>query len=99
MGQQIIRQPNGLYCMFSSIVDNVTVFDATIDELVEDAVAAYREDLKKRFAGIAHQLDRGEKPYHQFTMSFDEMVKRIKRIHGKDDVDLLHFLDSACTIP
>ena len=35
MGQQRIKQPNGKYCLFSSIVDNFTHYDMSEKEIVE----------------------------------------------------------------
>lgn len=34
MPSYVVRQPNGLYAVFSTIVDHFTVTDATADELV-----------------------------------------------------------------
>ena len=35
MGRQIIKQPNGKYCVFSSICDNIIYYDMTPGEIIE----------------------------------------------------------------
>ena len=35
MGRQIIKQPNGRFCVFSSIVDNVIWYDMEQKDIVE----------------------------------------------------------------
>lgn len=84
MGHQFIKQPNGKFAIWSSIVTDFIAFDCTQDEVVqmevEDAVAEIttraREKLKK--------VERGEPAYYQFTMTWDEALKRRDEQHGKD---------------
>lgn len=82
MGIQIIKQPNGLYAQFSSVVDDFVMYDATPEDIladwIEDAKRNYGEKLDK----IIKQLEAGEKPYYQFTMTFDDAIDRIKDVHG-----------------
>lgn len=44
MGSYIAKQPNGLYCRFSDVVDTVTDYNMTEDEYIEICV----ERAKKR---------------------------------------------------
>lgn len=88
MGNQIIKQPNGRYAVFNSVVDTFTVYDATIEELIEDAANEYRESITEGYRKIAQQLDNGGKPYHQFTMTFDEAVKWARTVHRRDSETL-----------
>lgn len=82
MGRQIIKQPNGKYCIFSSIVDNVTHYDMTEDEIVEEWVNEYREQIVEKVKSIISKLENGEKPYNNFTKSYHDMLSLIKEIHG-----------------
>jgi len=87
MGRQIIKQPNGKYCVFSSIVDNVISYDMTEEEIINEFVAEAREDMEKRVKDIIAQLNNNEKPYYQFTYSYEKMLKTIENIHGKEEAD------------
>ncbi len=83
MGQQIIKQPNGKYCLFSSIVDNVIAFDCTAQDIIDMRIKEESERIKAKVSGIVEALERGEKPYHQYTMSYSEMINFIQSMHGK----------------
>lgn len=86
MGRQIIKQPNGKYCVFSSIVDNIISYDMTEQDVINEFVAEAKEDIEKRVKEIIAQLNNNEKPYYQFTHSYEEMLKTIKGIHGEEEV-------------
>jgi hypothetical protein len=87
MGRQIIKQPNGKYCIFSSIVDNITHYDMSVDDIIEEWVNEAKEDIKKRVKDTVSKLEAGEQPYFQFTKSYEEMLSTIKEIHGKEECD------------
>ena len=84
MGHQIIKQPNGRYSVFSTVTDDIIVYDATKDELVkyyrEEAAQKAEENTLKIF----EKLEKGIKPYYQFTKSIDEMLICIKENHGEE---------------
>jgi hypothetical protein len=84
MGQQIVKQPNGLYCLWSSVVDDFTLIDATPEDIVDEFVKHEQRRLEKRVHEIVADLERGIRPYNQFTRTFDECVATVKRLHGKD---------------
>lgn len=79
---QIIKQPNGKYCIFSSVVDNVTHYDMTPQEIIDDWVNEYKEEITKKVTTIITKLDNNERPYHQFTQSYDEMLEFIESVYG-----------------
>ena len=85
MGKQIIKQPNGKYCIFSSIVDNVTHYDMTVEGIIEDWVNEAKNDITEKVKGIVSKLEKGEQPYYQFTHSYEDMIALIKEIHGKKE--------------
>jgi enoyl reductase-like protein len=87
MGRQIIKQPNGKFCVFSSIVDNIISYDMTEEDIINEFVAESREDIERRVKEIISQLNNNEKPYYQFTHSYEEMLKTIKNIHGEEEAD------------
>jgi len=85
MGWQIIKQPNGKYCIFSSVVDNVIYYDGTPQQILETIIEAETTPIRKRVNDIISKLDSGEKPYNQFTKSFEEMIEWIETVHGKKE--------------
>ncbi len=82
---QIIKQPNGKYCVFSTVVDNITDYDMSIDDIVDKWTKQYREEIIEKINSIVTKLENDEKPYYQFTMSFDEMLETIKGIYGEEE--------------
>lgn len=49
MGAFFFKQPNGLYGRFSTVVDCPTDYNYTKEELIEDAVEIYRQELIEEF--------------------------------------------------
>lgn len=76
MGNQIIRQPDGLFTVFSSNTETIVVYDATEDEVVEwfaeraaaEARRSAREKVTLVAAGDPRQV------YFQFAMTWDEAL-------------------------
>lgn len=80
MSQQIIKQPDGLYCVWSIVVDNFVQVDATLDEIIAKRVAKETVAIRKNVNEIVAELDAGGKPYAQFTMTYEEAVGWIKEL-------------------
>lgn len=97
MGRQIIKQPNGKYCVYSSIVDNVTIYNATPNDIIEEWATEARIDIERKVTEIIAQLEKGDSPYNQFTQSFDEMLNTIKETHGKSELRKLQKLIESNT--
>lgn len=86
MGHQIIKQPNGLYAVWSSVVDHFIMWDCTPEDIIEDRVQEFREQTDKGVREICRRLDEGDmKTYHQFTMTWNEAIEDIEEQYGKDD--------------
>lgn len=86
MGYQIIKQPNGKYCFFNNNVDNVTHYDMTEIEIVETLTDISKSEHQRKVKEILEDLEAGKKPYHNFTMSFDEMIEEMESRYGKESV-------------
>lgn len=82
MGRQIIKQPNGKYCVFSTVVDSVVYYNMTQEELVKEFANDYGSYVQEKIIEIIEKLEVGGKPYYQFTMDYEEMMETIKDIHG-----------------
>jgi predicted DNA-binding protein YlxM (UPF0122 family) len=88
MGKQIVKQPNGKFAIWSSVIDDFVFVDASVDEIIEDMVASSRRQIDEHVRKVVDMLERGEKPCHQFTKSFAECVDLIKTVHGEGSVSL-----------
>lgn len=75
MSRQIIKQPNGKYAIWSTIIDDFVMKDVTPKEIVDEYVSAYEYEIAMEIGDIVKKLDNGEKPYHQFTKTYEECLK------------------------
>jgi hypothetical protein len=92
MSNQIIKQPNGKYCIFSSIVDNVTHFDMSVENIIELWANEEKKKIEKAVKGIVAALEVDAKPYFQFTKSYEDMISTIKEIHGEKECEQIKSL-------
>lgn len=90
MGTQIIKQPSGKYCLFSSVVDNVPCYNLDRQELIDEFVERERERerVTKHVDRVILSLNADGAPYHQFTMTYAQMLENIGNIHGEDEAQL-----------
>ena len=88
MGRQIIKQPNGLYAQWSSIVDDFVMIDATPQDIIDDWVNHEKEQIEKHVYETIEKLEKGDKPYYQFTKTFEQAIEEIRERHGNDSESL-----------
>jgi hypothetical protein len=86
MGVQIIKQPNGKYCIFSSIIDSITHCNMDEQDIINELAEKEKMVIEKQVKEIIIKLNKGEKPYFQFTKNYDEMIETIEKIHGIKEV-------------
>lgn len=84
MARQIIKQPNGKYCIFSTISDNVTHYNATPEGIIELWVNESRKTITNTVNYTIKQLENNEKPYDQFTLSYEDMLNTIEFRNGEE---------------
>jgi hypothetical protein len=83
MGHQIVKQPNGKYAIWSTVVEDFVCIDCeNQQELVDEFMDYERRRTEANVARIVSDLDAGRNPYLQFTMSFRECVGTIEQTHG-----------------
>lgn len=87
MSRQIIKQPNGKYCIFSSVVDNIISYNMNKEDIIEKYVDDFRKVATKEVAETIESIEAGKKPYYQFTKTFDQMIETIKNIYGHDEAN------------
>lgn len=82
MGQRIVKQPNGRYGIFSTVVDTFTVYDATLDELIEhlrnEAAEAAERDARGSVARAETEPTR-----------FDDCLGTVEVVHGRREAQRL----------
>ena len=82
MSRQIVKQPDGRYAVWSTVVDGFVLTDATPEDIIEDWVNQYRQEITSSVLHIVAMLEREEEPYYQFTLSYDECLETIREVHG-----------------
>lgn len=82
MGQQIIKQPNGKFALWSSIVDSFVMLDAEPKDIVDEWIADERQRVERAVTEIVDKLNRGEPAYYQFSMTWEEALATHEQVHG-----------------
>jgi hypothetical protein len=86
MGHQVIKQPDGLYAVFSSVVDSWILYDCTRQDVIDYYVKQAAKDAKRNTARILDAIEEDPREaYYQFTMSFEE-ANRMSVEHGGEDL-------------
>lgn len=88
MAWQIIQQPNKKYCVFSTVVDHFIFVDVTGNDLRSVYKEEWGRQGVEKVDKVIKAIAKGEKPYHQFTQTFDEAVAWIKEVHGEFELDV-----------
>jgi hydroxypyruvate isomerase len=74
MAMQIIKRPDGLYAIWSTVVDAIVVDEATAEEVEEEIGEQAKEQAVRGVKAIIEKLNRGERPYCQFTKTYEEAL-------------------------
>jgi hypothetical protein len=83
VGNQIVRQPDGNYAVFSTGTDTIIVYNATAEEIVEWFVDRAAEDARRQVRNLIEHVAAGNAraAYFQFALSWDEVLD-MDREHG-----------------
>lgn len=80
MAEQIIRQPDSKFAVFSTMADDFVVLDATPLEIVEwrvkQAARAAEESAVREIAAVMSQQGVRPAPYYQFTLTWEQAVEK-----------------------
>ena len=82
MSHRLIKQPNGKYAVYSTIVDDLICANMTVDEIIENEVKQAVDQA--RVAATAWLA--GTAPGRRFWR-IDEIVRSIRAIHGDERAD------------
>ena len=75
MGHQIMKQPDGKYAVWSTIVDDFILLNASPENIIEMEIEYQRSRIESGVRDIVNKLNEGFKPYFQFTVSFEEAME------------------------
>ncbi len=86
MPRIVIKQPNGKYAVFSSIVDDFIIVDADKQELIDSDIEEARERITEKYDEMFRYFDKGEVAprYRHSQMTWEEALEIITARHGED---------------
>lgn len=84
MGRTVVKQPNGNYAVFSSVVDDFIVVNATKQELIDMDVEEECEKITERYNAMFESFDKDEIPPPNINrhMTWEEAMERVTEVHG-----------------
>lgn len=84
MSNQIIRQSNGLYAVWSTCVDAIVMWNCTRQDMINEWTNQERERLTSSVNRKCDLLDqdRADEAYYQFAMSWELALRRHEELHG-----------------
>jgi hypothetical protein len=85
MSRPIIIQPNGLYCIFSTIIDGMLVYDCTREEVIQFFVDEQKAKITMLVDNRISDIEAGVKTYHQFELSYEQASKLSAGIIADDE--------------
>jgi len=79
MAHHIIKQPNGLYCIYSTVVDAFLIEDATRSDVIKseqsDNIHLKKSHVKTVINNIIDLIDKGIDPYNGFPYDYETALK------------------------
>lgn len=75
MGAFISKQPNGLYCRFSTVVDCPTHWNMTEEEYIEMCAEQAREEARKTLTMLLRPFEQVKEYFYPHNMSEAEFKK------------------------
>lgn len=83
MGAFIVKQPNGLYCRFSTIVDCPTNWNMTREDYIKLCVEKAKEDAINVLDNNLRPFEWVERYYYPNNMSEKEFNKILNEMKGE----------------
>lgn len=91
--RMIVKQPNGKFCVYSTIADDCIMWDMTPEDIINEYVNEYRQEISNKITEDVSELNKGGKPYGQFTRTFEGIVEDLERevAYGNRKSEFLDF--------
>ncbi len=83
MGRQIVKQPNGKFCIFSTYVDSVIAYDLTSEDVIDFYVEAAAEEAKRQTNQRLSEI--AETPQEDVEDIWNHMLTVCERHMESDD--------------
>lgn len=93
MGHRIVKQPNGLYAIWSTVVDNFVMYNVTAEDIIREEQVEMHEQIAKRVRDTIARLESGAAG----DTAFEECIETATVIHGANDETLLKVLQAAAS--
>lgn len=87
MAHQIIKQPNGKFGLWSSIVDDYVLINADKEDIVKYELCIKKKELEMFIGDRISRLNQGVQ--FPFCYNWDSSLNQIKEIHGEKAVEKL----------
>lgn len=81
MARAILQQPDGKWCVFSTIVDDFIYTDATLEEIEAALVEETTQRIKEE---VADSIERARKKENRgFYRTYEDALETRNRVHGE----------------
>ena len=84
MGHQIIKQPNGKLALWSSVVDDFIMLNATEQHIIDYYLEKEKAKIQASVRATVALIEDGKPPYYQFTKTWAEACAFASVVHGAD---------------
>jgi hypothetical protein len=87
MARKVIRQPNGNYAVFSTVVDDFIIVNATKQELIDEDIKEAKETIQQKYDEMFEYFDDGKEPPHYLVgspLTWEEAMERVTDVHGEE---------------
>lgn len=83
MGNQIIKQPDGKLCVWSTVVDDIIITDASPEDLLDYYAEKAADEARQQTQRCLDAVLAGDptKVYYQWAMSYEEALERRREAH------------------
>lgn len=85
MGSRILKQPNGKFCRWSSIVDNFTHWNHTREELIAQLEAEMLEEWRREMNATLDRAEATGDGSRHGRSSVAEKLITVGEIHGENE--------------
>jgi len=99
MGRQIVKQPNGKYAIWSTVVDNFIGVNYSKEDIIEKRIKEESKDIRKDIGEIIDGIEKGGTGYIYNKSclpvdDFEDGVDMVKLLHDEEEYDkLMKFLN------